>query len=654
MMAAAAVLGAMTAVGAAQQAAVPAGGGFQMPSFGAPTYTIPPMPASTAITPNGSVVEDVIARVNDQVITRTEYERSEQQLEQEAQQTHMSEADYAERQRTMLRDMIDQQLLLSKGKELGITGDAETVRRLDDIRKQNHLDSMEALEHAASQQGVNFEDFKNNIRNNVITQQVVRDEVGRRLQMTHAQEETYYAAHQKDFQQPEQIHLSEILIPTPDAATDAQLAAAQAKADEAEAKIKAGTSFADVAKKYSGGPTAAAGGDLGDFKRGMLGDVLENATFSLQAGGVTAPIRTRQGYVILRVDSHQDAGTPPLSAVESQVQEAMYLDELQPALRAYLTTAREQAYVDIKPGFVDAGAAHDESKPVFTSYVPPAEKKKQLAKQRLEQERDARAQVQLASAKQRAAEKAAAAAAKHHHGQPGVQNVAMPLTHHVREVKVRYGQTPKISQLPAPPSAVTTTSGGALKTPSATAGTQISPNESTTTISNGTGADDDATQQLAPAPTHKTRYTARQKDIELAKANTAAAKAADRAHARPLQATSQETADEKVQAAPLGLNGNTAPKKKKHHKGDRKERLTEAKPTPVVTTAIAPTVNPTLAATPAGLTPLTQTDTTKPNADSKKPSADRTSLPPSTATPDNALPEGHPIPPAVPGPQTPQ
>ncbi len=120
--------------------------------------------------------------------------------------------------------MIDQQLLLSKGKELGITGDAETMRQLDEIRKQNHLDSMEALEKAAEQQGVSFEDFKQNIRNSVITQQVVRDEVGRRLNMTHAQEEAYYDAHKQDFEVPEQVHLSEILMPTPENATDAQIA----------------------------------------------------------------------------------------------------------------------------------------------------------------------------------------------------------------------------------------------------------------------------------------------------------------------------------------------------------------------------------------------------------------------------------------------
>src|SRR6185437_5558651 len=116
-------------------------------------------------------------RVNDQIITRTEYERARQQLMEQARQENVPQADAEEKLHDLLRDMIDQQLL-SKGKELGITGDTETMRRLDDIRKQNHLDSMEALQKAAEQQGVSFEDFRQQIRNQVISNQVVQDEVG--------------------------------------------------------------------------------------------------------------------------------------------------------------------------------------------------------------------------------------------------------------------------------------------------------------------------------------------------------------------------------------------------------------------------------------------------------------------------------------------
>ena len=123
---------------------------------------------------------------------------------------------------------------------------------------------------------------------------------------------------------PEQIRLSEILIPTAADANDAAVAQAKAKADDVEAKLKAGGKFDELAKTYSGGPLASEGGDLGLYKRGALGQVLEDATFSLKVGEWTAPIRTKQGFVILKVTDHQAAGIAPLKDVEQQVQEAMY------------------------------------------------------------------------------------------------------------------------------------------------------------------------------------------------------------------------------------------------------------------------------------------------------------------------------------------
>jgi len=109
-----------------------------------------------------------------------------------------------------------------------------------------------------------------------------------------------------------------------------------------------------------------------------LAKVLEDQTFSLKAGEATAPIRTRQGFVILKVTEHADAGVPPLKDVEPQIQEAMYMQAMQPALRAYLTKLREEAYIDISPGFVDSGASPKQTKPVYTAYSAPVVKKKKV------------------------------------------------------------------------------------------------------------------------------------------------------------------------------------------------------------------------------------------------------------------------------------
>ncbi len=600
------ILSAVGATGTAawaqsQQTGYPATGTNFEP---ASNLTLLPLPATTPITPGGTVVEDAIARINDQVITSTEYQAAEQQLLQQARQDNISQADLDDRVNNLLRDMIDEQLLLSKGKELGITADAETMRELDDIRKRNNLPSMEALEKAAAQQGVSFEDFKQHIREQLIRQQVVRDQVGSHLEMTHADELAYYNAHKQDFMVPEEVHLSEILIPTPDNPTAAQINSAQARANEVAAKLKAGDKFAALARQYSGGPTAAAGGDLGDFKRGTLGDVLENATFSLPAGANTAPIRTRQGYVILHVDAHQNAGVPPLSDVEQKVQEALYFQQLQPALRAYLTKLRSEAYIQIAPGYEDTGAptAKPTTEIAYTAYDAPALKKKVLRKQRLEQEKANRAQQELASARERLAEKEAERAAKAERRSGKKVDVSFK-RHKVNREKIRYGQAPE-KALSNSPSETATSASGDTPLKGQAPGEALASDETNTTITTGSGEEDQGiADPFAPkvVPHKKFRYSDLESIAEERQDKKALAQAEAKAQMRPIVATAHESASEKVQSAPLGLNGDTVKKKKikhKHLKNQVKTRMVEKqKPkTPQSPATVAPTVNPELAA----------------------------------------------------------
>ncbi len=338
-----------------------------------------------SLLPADTVVEEIICRVNNQIITRSEYVRSRDQLKQEVQQQDPSSADraFAERQKDVLRDLVDQQLLLQKGKDLGITGDTELIKRLDEYRKQMNLETMEDLEKAAEAQGASYEDFKQNLRNQIITQKVIGQEVGQKLAMNKDEERKFYELHKADMEQPEEVRLSEILItpktpakpvgadgkpePPSEAETEAALAAAKATAQDVLAQIQKGAKFSDVAKKYSDGPSAKDGGDLSYFKRGTLSKELEDKVFALKTGELTDVIRTKQGYVILQVSEHQMAGIPTFKEVEPKIQDALYMQKLQPALRAFLTTLREEAYIDYKPGYVDTGASANQTKPVETT-----------------------------------------------------------------------------------------------------------------------------------------------------------------------------------------------------------------------------------------------------------------------------------------------
>ncbi|HMF65523.1 MAG TPA: peptidylprolyl isomerase, partial [Edaphobacter sp.] len=418
----------------------------------------------------------------------------------------------------------------------------------------------------------------------------------------------------------EQVRLSEILVPTVADANEAAVAQAQAKADDIAAKVKAGEKFDELAKTYSGGPTASQGGDLGLFKRGALAKVLEDQTFSLKAGEATAPIRTRQGFVILKVTEHQDAGIPPLKEVEQQVQEQMYFQAMQPALRAYLTKLREEAYIDIAQGFVDSGASPKQTKPVYTAYSAPVVKKKKVQqKQRFDRggrysaAKSAPAPIATPVSETTAATAAADATPANGATTTNAVTTAKATTptkpKKIKREKVRYGQAPR-NPLPAGPqetgvgedvgagaSSAGVTPGGVMAAP----GAVMAPTQSTTQLSATSDVD-----PLAPkAPElKKTRYSARAKTEAADKAAAKAAKAKEKAAITPAPMASDEKATQQTQAAPLGLNGDTVKKQKpKKVKGAPKERLqNKEKEAPTEGPTPDPTVNPALGGSPAGVT----------------------------------------------------
>lgn len=365
-----------------------------------------------ALAAGQQVVEEIIARVNNQIITKSEYERSRDQLRDEVKQQDPNTADklYAEREKDVLRDLIDQQLLLEKGKDLGISADTDLIKALDQMRKEMKLGSMEELEEEAKKQGISWEDFKQARRNQIITQKVIGEEVGVHLSITKEEEQKFYDEHKNEMEQPEFIRLSEILIapkpvtpPTPAPAVDsnaatpsatsnaqpasaddaarqaaeaAALSAAEAKANDLLKQIRDGASFEDIAKKNSDGPSAADGGALGIFKRGQLAKQLEDTTFAMKSGEVTNVIQTKQGFVILKVEDHQMAGIPPLKEILPKITDALYYQKLQPALRAFLTKLREDAYIKYEPGYVDTGKSPNQTAPVETASAKESDAKK--------------------------------------------------------------------------------------------------------------------------------------------------------------------------------------------------------------------------------------------------------------------------------------
>ena len=325
-------------------------------------------PAPKKIDPNsGKTVEEIIARVNNEIITKSEYEHAlaaavddtkadcanrctQQQMEEETET----------RRNSALRDLIDQSLLVQRAKDLGTSVEPQVIKKLDQIRIQNKLESMEDLEKAVTAQGINWEDFKNNIRNGLLTQQVIGSEVGSHITISKEDVQKYYEAHKADFVRPEQVALREIEVST-EGKKPEELPELKKKAETALKRVQDGEDFSEIAKRLSDGSTAKQGGYLGQYKRGELAKQLEDQVFAMKRNELTPVMETKQGYLVLQVMEHYDEGEQGLDKVENEISEKLYNQRLEPAVHEYLKTLRTQSYVVIKPGYQDiAGGGNSE------------------------------------------------------------------------------------------------------------------------------------------------------------------------------------------------------------------------------------------------------------------------------------------------------
>jgi peptidyl-prolyl cis-trans isomerase SurA len=347
-------------------------------------------PAKAADKPpaEAKVVEEIIARVNNEIITRSELEKAKSQAAEDAQQDcsgrctqEQLQVAMEDRQKFALRDLIDQSLLAQRGKDMGINVEPEVVKKLDEIRQQNKLKDLDELEKAVTAQGINWEDFKSNIRNRLLTQEVIRREVGSHITIGHDEEMKYYEEHKAEFVRPEQVALRAIEIKT-EGKKESEIPELKAKAEKLLQRVKDGEDFGELAKRFSDGSTAQQGGFLGVYKRGELSKELEDTVFKMKKNELTPVIETKQGFLILQVLEHYDEGEQSFSKVENEIMDRLYQERMEPAMREYLKTLREQSYVVIKPGYTEgAGGTNSEIEEV--SATPEASKEKKAHKKYL-------------------------------------------------------------------------------------------------------------------------------------------------------------------------------------------------------------------------------------------------------------------------------
>jgi peptidyl-prolyl cis-trans isomerase SurA len=318
-------------------------------------------PARAQDKPKSVIVEEIVARVNNSVITLSDYRKADDQLREEIQHACQGcsadkmEGMYRDRQKDLLRDLIDQQLLIQRAKDQGASVETDVVKRLDEVRKQNNLQSLDDLEKAVEGEGMSWEDYKAQIRNSLLTQEVIGKEMRGRIIIGDDEVKKFYDEHQKEFVRPEQVVLAEIFLSTT-GKTPEEMAVIEHKAEDYLNRLKKGEEFSEMAKRYSEGSTAKEGGPLGTFERGQLEKQLEDVTFTLNKGALTDVIQTKTGFEILKVVDRYQSGLQPLEKVRREIENEIYMKKMQPTLREYLAQLREESYVTVKPGFTDSAA----------------------------------------------------------------------------------------------------------------------------------------------------------------------------------------------------------------------------------------------------------------------------------------------------------
>jgi len=333
--------------------------------------------ASALLVADVRVVEEIVAKVNNEIITRGELAQTRRQLEESLRRQGASPAQIKqaleEADRNALRERIDQLLLLQRAKDLNINVDSEVSKYLAEIQLQNKISDPEKFqEFIRAQTGMSYEDFRQQIKDNLLTRRVIQQEVGSKIVIPRSEVQKYYEEHKDEFIRDEQVLLREILVST-QGKDAAGVAAAEKKAKELVERARQGENFGNLARDNSDAETARSYGELGAFKRGELRKDIEDLVFRQDKGYVTDPLKVDSGFLILKVEARSTKGLQPLEMVEQEIMEKLYQPRMDPAVRAYLTRLRMDAFLEIKPGYIDSGAAPGKD----TTWKEPAQLKPQ-------------------------------------------------------------------------------------------------------------------------------------------------------------------------------------------------------------------------------------------------------------------------------------
>jgi peptidyl-prolyl cis-trans isomerase SurA len=292
-------------------------------------------------------VDRILAQVNDDIITLSEMNRemalarreleskySGEQLEQAIQKT----------EKQVLDGLIQDKLLVQKAMELGFNSnvDSRISSAIQQVMKDNNLKDTDELEKALAQQGMSMRDFRDQVRNQIIKNDLIDEFVRSRITLLTPEIEKYYKDHAADYTTPEEVSLSEILIPI-----EGDEKEAESRANDLHRRLEQGESFSSLASQYSKGPTASKGGGIGTYVLAKLNPATVQAIAGLKDGAITTPRKVKEGFVLYRVDSRKPEAIKPLSEVRNEIRGRLYERRFVPEYERYIQQLKEDAYIQI-------------------------------------------------------------------------------------------------------------------------------------------------------------------------------------------------------------------------------------------------------------------------------------------------------------------
>lgn len=299
------------------------------------------------------VVDEVIAQVNDGVVTLSQLKREMKErvetLKQNGMSAEQAQAEVEKRKAELIATLINEQLLLAKGKELDLSErvEAQVNKRMLEVAVENKLNSIEKLEEAMRQSGVDPVETRQTMRTEMMKQAVLEGEVDAKLFYGLSIDELrkYFDANKNKFVKPETVELSEIFL----SLAGKPEADVKARANQLVAQIRGGADFGTLATAYSE-RSQQNKGKVGLFEVINLRPDIAAAIKNVQAGGVGEPLKTDEGYQILRVDT-RTAGSSTPTFNENRVREVITSERLPKAREQYLQDLRNDAYVSVAEAY---------------------------------------------------------------------------------------------------------------------------------------------------------------------------------------------------------------------------------------------------------------------------------------------------------------